>query len=201
MACSHKFKEYLDLSRVDFEPSTLIIGTFNPEWPYNNTAKWFYGRTKNNYFWEVLPRIFQKKSLKEKSEMKWKHFCKENAIAITDLITSIDDADSDNENHCDILGKFTDSGIEKTFKKITFTDVVAILKRYPSIKYVYLTTMSNSSLLLNLWNPIEEYCNCNQLKCVRLVTPSKNARFFMTKNSNVSMPDFIYNDWQSKWHF
>ena len=30
MACIHKFANYLYLERIDFEPTTLIIGTFNP---------------------------------------------------------------------------------------------------------------------------------------------------------------------------
>jgi len=57
MACNHKFKKYLKLEKLDFIPETLIVGTFNPAWPAGNYAEWFYGRTSNNYFWEVLPNL------------------------------------------------------------------------------------------------------------------------------------------------
>lgn len=29
MACTHKFHQYLNLNNLDFEPTTLIVGTFN----------------------------------------------------------------------------------------------------------------------------------------------------------------------------
>lgn len=45
MPCNHKFQEDLNLERLDFKPTTLIVGTFNPEWPDGNQAQWFYGRT------------------------------------------------------------------------------------------------------------------------------------------------------------
>jgi hypothetical protein len=32
------------------------------------------------------------------------------------------------------------------------------------------------------------------------MTPSKGARFLMTKNSGIAMPDFIYSDWYTKWN-
>jgi len=52
MACNHKFIEYLNLENLDFEPTTLIVGTFNPEWPAGNQAEWFYGRTHNQDYME-----------------------------------------------------------------------------------------------------------------------------------------------------
>lgn len=84
MACNHKFIDYLNLDRIDFEPNVLMIGTFNPEWPEDNYAEWFYGRTNNNYFWETLPRIFQESSLRNENHLEWKNFCFRNQIAITD---------------------------------------------------------------------------------------------------------------------
>jgi hypothetical protein len=54
MPCPHKFQKCLNLDKLDFAPETLIVGTFNPAWPEDNYAEWFYGRTGNNYFWDVL---------------------------------------------------------------------------------------------------------------------------------------------------
>lgn len=97
MACKHKF--YNDLNPIlDFEPETLIVGTFNPEFPSTNKAEWFYGRIKNN-FWYVLPKVYGDESLRGKSPKEWKQFCKKRKIIITDLIASIDDADRTNEEH------------------------------------------------------------------------------------------------------
>ena len=58
MACNHKFQNELSLQGLDYVPTTLIVGTFNPEWPEGNNARWFYGRTDNNYFWDLLPKMF-----------------------------------------------------------------------------------------------------------------------------------------------
>ncbi|MBD0333667.1 MAG: hypothetical protein ICV66_13555, partial [Chitinophagaceae bacterium] len=92
MACLHKFHLYLNLERLDFEPTTLIVGTFNPSWPATNTAEWFYGRThdkqgtQNNNFWDVLPRLYGGDSLINKTPTEWKTFCHNKQIAITDII-------------------------------------------------------------------------------------------------------------------
>ena len=41
MPCNHKFIEDLNLENLDFQPTTLIVGTFNPSWPENNQAQCF----------------------------------------------------------------------------------------------------------------------------------------------------------------
>jgi len=60
MACQHKFKDDLNLQNIDFELSTLIVGTFNPAIE-GNKAEWFYGRFDNN-FWDVLFELLKSKS-------------------------------------------------------------------------------------------------------------------------------------------
>ena len=66
MACRHKFHHFLSLNNLDFEPTTLIVGTFNSGWVnLNNNATWFYGRIRNNYFWDVFPRIYENLSLRD----------------------------------------------------------------------------------------------------------------------------------------
>jgi hypothetical protein len=62
MACNHKFKDDLTIDYAkDWNPTTLIVGTFNPEWTDNNSADWFYGRTENNYFWSVTTSLWNGK--------------------------------------------------------------------------------------------------------------------------------------------
>jgi len=46
MPCFHKFLNYLNLETLDFEPTTLIVGTFNPEWPIGNNAMWFLWKNR-----------------------------------------------------------------------------------------------------------------------------------------------------------
>src|SRR4051812_31067835 len=116
MPCDHKFKEDLDIGYAkDWTPSTLIIGTFNPEWTDNNLADWFYGRTENNYFWSVLPQVYDQSSMLCKSKNDWQFFCKENKIAITDLIRSIRTANY--EQHRKVISGFSDKAIEDNFKQ------------------------------------------------------------------------------------
>ena len=178
----------------------MIVGTFNPEWPATNYAEWFYGRTSNNYFWDVLPRVYTSSEMRTKNQSDWKIFCKTNSIAITDLISSIDDAEITNENHIKLLGEYTDTSIATNFKKQIPTNIVAILKSKPTIKNIYLTTTVNTGLFKDWWNSIKIHCKQNNIYCKQLMTPSKGARFLMAKGSGIKMPDFIYNDWKSKWH-
>ena len=96
MPCHHKFQNHLDITNIDFEPTTLIVGTFNPSWPATNNSEWFYGRTAKNYFWDVLPRLYGEESLINAGAKEWTQFCRDKHIAITDLISSIDDAEPDN---------------------------------------------------------------------------------------------------------
>ncbi len=200
MACQHKFFDYLQLQRLDdLEPKILIVGTFNPEWPEGNYAEWFYGRTDNNYFWDLLPRMFGNNGLRNQNHAAWKTYCRTHEIALTDLISSIDDADIQIEEHRKILGEYTDSAIASKFKQQISNPIVPLLQANPSIESVYLTTTINIGLWQNLWNPVEQYCNQNNLWCKKLMTPSKGARFFMTKGSGITLPDFIYNDWNTKW--
>jgi hypothetical protein len=206
MACKHKFIEYLTLERLDFEPTTLIVGTFNPEWPEDNYAEWFYGRTSNNYFWNVLPRMYSPDlNLRQAGPDAWKKFCSEHKVAITDLITSIQDADKDNPIHQEIIGRFSDKDIVKTFHDIEETNIVGLLKRNTTIKQVYLTRQPGFSFYDSLWNPIKDYCTSAGIYSANLLTPSASARF-QVKAYKIENPDdpsplrnFIYHSWKKQW--
>ncbi|KQN35793.1 hypothetical protein ASE92_06510 [Pedobacter sp. Leaf41] len=212
MSCNHKFYEFLNLDRLDFKPNTLIIGTFNPEWPENNQAEWFYGRTHdsygkpNNNFWDVLPRVYGEDSLINNHPTKWKDFCRRNKIAITDLITTIDDAYS--PKHDKLMGSYSDANIATKFNNHIVTDIVNLLQNHSTIKNIYLTRGSGS-FWNSLWQPIKVYAVANGLHATQILTPSKFARFamfpFNRENPQqtfnmASLNNFILYKWQQQWH-
>ena len=205
MPCNHKFKSYLNLERVDFEPTTLIVGTFIPEWPGGNTGEWFYGR-KNNKFWDILPRLYGAPSLINASAREWKDFCKSKQIAITDLISTIDDADTANPEHVKILTGFDDQAIAYNFDDFDFVNIVGILQKHPSIQNVYLTRGITEAFWRHLWNPVMHYCNVNNLRERKLLPLSGNV-FYQDvainepRGSSVAIPDdHIFLKWKQEWH-
>lgn len=205
MPCNHKFINYLNLENIDFSPTLLIIGTFNPEWPEDNYAEWFYGRTNNNYFWDVLPRMFQQVSLRNNNHIEWKNFCSQNQIGITDLITSINDADQENERHFDIIANFKDREFPNTFHEFEMTNIVNILENYPSINKVFFTRNKGIELFDTQIDLINNYCQNHNIYFSHLLTPSANARFQMggykplNPNLENNLPNFIYEKWLEKW--
>jgi hypothetical protein len=196
MPCLHKFFQDLNLERIDFQPTILIVGTFNPGWDdLGNSAPWFYGRTRNNYFWEVLPRLYGGKSLRQAAPAEWKAFCKQYQIALTDLIASIDDADSNNPTHVGYLKNYRDDSIARHFKDFIFVDIPNLLVNKPTITQVYLTRNINDPFWRRLWQPVNDYCLQHDVKNQTLLTPSGSARFQMPKHPKISLGDFIYEQW------
>lgn len=208
MPCNHKFQSDLNLTKINFEPNTLIVGTFNPAWPANNTAEWFYGRTAKNHFWDVLPRLYGEASLINDTPVEWKQFCHEKKIAITDLISSIDDADPDNSEHAKMLGGFSDNAIEHNFDDINYVNIVQILQRQPAIRNIYLTRGITEAFWRHIWNPVMHYCSVNNIHERKLLTPSGNA-FYQhgaynnqhPENKIAQLEDYILMRWQQEWHF
>jgi len=222
MPCLHKFHEYLNISKgylnsnskeLDFNPVTLIVGTFNPSWPEGNEANWFYGRIKNNYFWDVLPRLYnhpmslRNNNLNNHSD--WKKFCFDKKIVITDLISEITDADENNVEHQEILKTYLDSSIADYFINFSFTSIVEILEKHPSIKNIYFTRKEGIELFDEEWTKVERYVQENtdrNFHIKRLLTPSASARFQIKqyKKDNPQDPsplrNFIYSSWLEKWH-
>lgn len=202
MPCVHKFAKDLQLEHIDFQPATLIVGTFNPGWDHlGNTAEWFYGRTRNNYFWDVLPKLYGEKPLRQGTPSEWKAFCCQYKIALTDLIGCINDADHDNPAHTEHLKNYRDDLIAKHFKAFTFVDLPSLLTQHPSIKQVYLTRSINDAFWRQRWQPVEAYCQNHEISCKTLLTPSGGARFRMPKGVKLSLGDFIFEQWQNNWYF
>ncbi|RZA02434.1 MAG: hypothetical protein EOP47_06990 [Sphingobacteriaceae bacterium] len=207
MPCFHKFHNDLSLDNLTFEPTTLIVGTFNPEWPENNDAEWFYGRTQNNSFWNVLPRIYGEESLLNEDVQAWKDFCHRNLIAITDLISCIVDADIDNPQHNLWLGNYGDNNIVNQFNEQIPIDLIGVLENNPSINNIYLTRGvigADATFWANIWNPVNNQFINKRFR--ELLTPSGNARFQLGRynrqnlNNQLNLADFILMRWQEKWH-
>jgi hypothetical protein len=212
MPCDHKFKNELNLERIDFEPTTLIVGTFVPGWPAN-TADWFYGRTRDadgnmiNNFWDVLPRLYGEQSLIDAGPQEWKQFCREKQIALTDLISSIDDADADNAAHNKVFAGFADKALIFNFDDFVFVNIVQLLRRHPSIKNVYLTRGITESFWKHLWNPVIQYCSLNNIRERRLLTPAGPDLYEHTAYNNEHpnwpiplLQDYILMRWKQEWH-
>jgi len=201
MPCTHKFVHDLYLENIDFQTTTLIIGTFNPAWEnLGNAAEWFYGRTRNNYFWEVLPRLYGEHSLRLALPCDWKTFCKTHRIALTDLIASIDDADPTNPDHIDYLKNYRDDLLAKHFKEFRFVKLPDLVGQHPTITQVYLTRSISGPYWRRLWQPFDDYCKKHEIKAKTLLTPSGGARFQISKDEDISLGDFIFQQWQAKWH-
>ena len=208
MPCLHKFHNELALTGLNYEPTTLIVGTFNPTWPGGNYAEWFYGRTANNCFWDVLPRIYEgdNASLVNAGPNDWKNFCRRNRIAITDLIYSINDANEGNPEHIRGLGNYSDSFITENFQEFTFVEVVDILAQNPTIQHIYLTR-SAVGFWAQRWQPVMNYAALNGKTTQTLLTPSKNARFQHGRWNRAhpnhpiqNLADYILMRWQEVWH-
>jgi len=201
MACKHKFYDDLELKKIDFKPTILFVGTFNPAWPASNYAEWFYGRTDANYFWEVLPGLFNERSMLCSKPHDWKTFCKRNKLAVTDMIKEITTADMKNDLHKEMLSKYGDDEIVKHFLDgLTPTDINEILTRHTTIQKVYLTRTA-SGYWGKLWNETKKNARPD-VRFVELLTPSRYASYQLSKfrKNNVdvpiSLPQFILKRWK-----
>ena len=212
MSCNHKFARQLHLETLDFEPTTLIVGTFIPEWPANNVA-WFYGPVldsdgnRSNNFWDVLPKLYGEPGLVDATPTAWTQFCRDKQIAITGLISSIDDADQSNKEHVKVLTGFDDKAIAWHFEDFVFVNVVQLLRRHPSIRHVYLTRSITESFWRHLWNPVMQYCSVNHLDERRLLTPSGHSLYqheaYNAENPGhpiLLLEDYILMRWRQEWH-
>lgn len=216
MACFHKFYDDLQLERLDFIPTTLIVGTFNPAWPEGNPAEWFYGRVPNqpdkpnegNHFWSILPQIYGQASMKyQGAAPAWKAFCRQHGIAITDLISQIKDADIHNPAHHKLLRSYSDRSIATKFKEFEPTPITDVLRGHPSIKSVYLTRGTDDLFWKSRWQPVQEYCDERRIHHRTLLTPCDYARIqygrYIRKHPQTpkNREGFIMAEWKKKWHF
>jgi hypothetical protein len=213
MGCEHKFSEFLNLERIDFEPTTLIVGTFNPSWPAGNNAEWFYGRThdengnQNNNFWDVLPQIYGEPSLINAGPVNWKAFCAKKQIAITDLISNIEDADPNIISHVTLLKSFADDDIADKFFDFDLVNIVRLLRENPTITNVYITRGISESFWKNKIFALKKYCLVKNIRLIPLLTPSGYAYMQQGKynrlnpQNQLNLSDYILMRWNEVWHF
>ncbi|MFI5159490.1 MAG: hypothetical protein ACHQF4_11535 [Sphingobacteriales bacterium] len=193
MACDHKFSNDLLIGYANWEVRTLFIGTFNPSWLCcNNSANWFYGRTSRNEFWCILAKIHQNNSLINGNRAIWIEFCKRNNLAITDIITSLDNANENNATHRDNICNFNDEALGQFTS--TKTDIVQILETHSTIKQLCITRQNLSpswiECFANMFIWIQNHPE-RDISIKYLRSPSRGARKGVVGN----FCDFIANRW------
>ena len=174
MPCEHRFLNELI---PNWELEYLFIGTFNPAWNNNNAvqADYFYGRIRNN-FWCILPKVFGDENLKNQNKEVKLNYIKSKKIGITDLITKVINADSENPIDINNLTiKFSDTILNKyklEFNTLKIKEL--ILKNKNTLKGVYLTrsTLNGIDQIAKNWNEIESFCEKNDIKTAKLKTPA-----------------------------
>lgn len=157
---SHKFKDFKNQKDIEI----LILGTFNPDTP-NNPADFFYGRGKN-YLWNLLPKVFDYKELKNSSLTEKKEFIDKFKIGFADIIQEID-VDSGNEtNYAD---DFIDSKVTK------WIDFEEFLKKHDSLKKVFFTrkTFNDVPKMKEQIDLIKEICSKHGVCFACLPTPAR----------------------------
>ena len=160
MKIEHKFREH----EINPDTKMLIIGTFNPDVD-NNKATFFYGRDRN-FLWSLLPKAFNKESLKKSNNQEKLEFIKEHNIDFVDLISEIE-IDEGQENN------YGDDYIDK--KVTIWNDIVGNILKKLNIKEVYFTrtTFSNIPNMERKINKIEQFCEDSKIKFECLLTPAR----------------------------
>ncbi|WP_448104614.1 hypothetical protein [Pedobacter panaciterrae] len=203
MACTHKFfghRSHLQgVSGLlpNWEVKTLIIGTFNPElkWHEGNKAEYYYGRTAN-YFWSILPCFAGLKAIAHNDVNTQLTFLQQNQIGVTDLLISIDDADSAEPSHKDRIVTVLDKEIERFHDFTWNTDPIIDFIRDHQIEAVYFTKLGDSKVVKPKENTFEFQMRKIEAACAsiipqvdtfRLHTPSGQGLGAGSPRSNVLM--------------
>ena len=182
MSCRHKFLDSPLLNKLlpTWKCKTLIIGTFNPENDFHpkNSADFFYQR-KKNYFWDVLPLLSGEKGIDKEDTSAQIKFLKNHEIGITDILLSIEDAESTNKCHVRLLAGVKDEDIEFfTELKWNTNNIIEFINKN-KIKAVFFTKLGNLDKVKIHENSfeyqmrkIEENCKDKKIYTRRLHTPT-----------------------------
>lgn len=199
MPCIHRFLgKYIDNSLFpNWDYDYLFIGTFNPGWTFEKgqNAKYFYGRTRNNYFWDLVPEIWDGVKMRKMDFKRWEDFLKKNRIGVTDIIKKIIDADYTNSIHVEKLFKKTDTGLV-TFKKICWNtdEIITRIISKEKLKAIFFTNQKSPDIIEAEIREIEQVAIQNKIPFVRLVTPSSGARFRFPKGAKLYPT--LFSEWQ-----
>lgn len=164
MRIEHKFLKSYPLEGKKI----LIIGTFNPE-TICNPADFFYSRARN-FFWELLPAMFNKEdSLKGKEPKEKIEFLKRHDIELTDLILFADIEER-------YLGEYGDDKLSVPEEEGGWNteNIINILKQ-GNTKEVYFTRKSFQGVqkIQKEIKKIEAYCQESEIKFRYLPTPAR----------------------------
>jgi G:T/U-mismatch repair DNA glycosylase len=161
MIVKHKFLDKYPITGKKI----LIIGTFNPD-IICNEATFFYSR-RRNYFWDLLPSVFDSKLLKDDSVEEKISFLKINNIELTDLILSVDISEED-------VPFYGDDKLNNVLKWNT-DNILNVLKKN-NTQEVYFTRKSFDKKVENIKNEIYKikgFCEENNIKFKFLPTPAR----------------------------
>lgn len=206
--CIHKFHGDLKLEYVDWEVETLFIGTYNPGCcsKIENSAKWFYGRTQNNMFWNTLGFLYANNpTLGDNGNREiWVSFCKKYKIAVTDLIHEIIKLDlKKGTDKQDLCKGFSDSKLENYIKQeqIVSNYVEIIIRDNPQLKKLkcaYLTRRGTNKPWNDLWNPIKQICRKNKIYTATLTTPGGYNYFQFNNEEFQRTPENLADIWTNR---
>lgn len=202
MACLHRFfgKHIINSLLPNWEFEYLFIGTFNPAWNFNagQSAPYFYGRTRNNYFWDLVPDIWDNKKMRNSNPVDWEQFLQQKGIGITDIIKGIKDADQNNEQHVTWLKDKSDTGLVR-FQNINWntSEIHALINsNKKKLKGIFITNQKAPDIIEVQIQIIEQAAIQKEIPFVRLMTPSGGARFQFPKGTKLYPA--LLNEWRVK---
>lgn len=154
----HRFQNH----NINPLTETLIIGTFNPD-TKENTADFFYGRPRN-FLWVLIPRAFNKDSLKDRSLCDKIEFIKNFLIDFIDLITEVEVDDVTNYND-----DYLDNKVSE------WKDIISEIEKLQYLKRICLTrrTFGGIPNMKMQIDKIKSYCEEKQIPFQLLTTPAR----------------------------
>ena len=122
--------------------------------------------------------------MRKKNAADWKEFVRKNRIGITDVITSIDDADENNERHRKMVFTKTDADLDR-FNQIKWNtdDIIKSIRNGRKLKGIFVTNRKCPTKIETQFQRIGEAAKQSNINFTRLITPSSGARFSMRKGS------------------
>lgn len=178
--CTHKFINDLQLEYIEWEVNTLFIGTFNPGCcaEEDNAAAWFYGRTQNNMFWDTLGFIYENNPMlgQQGNPELWLSFCKRNKLAVTDLISKINNVNLNGQDYQNLCNGFSDARLQPYILngQVVSSGIENLINNSPKLKdlkCVYLTRATTNRAWNILWRPIQQCCRVKKIHVAKLTTP------------------------------
>ena len=191
MPCYHRFLGFHQPNTLfpDWDIHHLFVGTFNPAWDFvgRENAPYFYGRTRNNYFWDLLPALWGSLPLRCASFGEWIAFLRKHRIGLTDLIYAIQDADLKDKRHVGWLAGKADINLLR-FKKIVWNTeaiISTIFRQCKQLQSLFITNQRTPMLMEQEIQQVAHACSACSIPFGRLITPSGNARFRFPKGSKL----------------